>query len=195
MLKLGLTGGIGSGKSTVAKIFESLGIPVFYADDEAKKFLIDIRIKNKLRAIFGSNIFDSNNNVNKAALAQIVFSDSSQLQLLNTLIHPLLLREFANWAKIKEKQNYPYVVIEAAILFEAHFNKDVDKTLSIIADTEDRIKRVIKRDSVNREQVLARINNQWSDKQRAKKSDFVIDNSNNKMILASIIDLHNRFNK
>lgn len=189
MIRLGLTGGIGSGKTTAAKVFENIGIPVFYADDEAKKFLNNDNVKIELRNLFGNDILDSENNIIKAELAKIVFADSAQLEKLNSLIHPLLLGEFDLWSSKMKAFNHPLVVMEAAILLEANFVSRVDKVLTITANVEDRINRVMARDSVQREQVIARMNHQWSDDKRVEKSDFVIDNSDNKMMLKEIIQL------
>lgn len=188
MIKLGLTGGIGSGKSTVAKVFESLGVPVFYADDEAKKFLFHKEVKSKLQALYGSRVLDERGEVDKPTLASIVFTDEQELAKLNALIHPLLEQEFLSWAE--SKRGSQYIVKEAAILFEAGFDKSVDKILSVSAPLEQRIERVIKRDGVNRQQVLDRISKQWTDEQREAKSDFVINNADNQMILEQILQIH-----
>jgi dephospho-CoA kinase len=188
MIKLGLTGGIGSGKSTVAKVFESLGVSVFYADNEAKKFLYHEEVKAKLQALYGSRILDERREVNKPVLASIVFTDEKELAKLNALIHPLLEMEFLKWAESKKDEQY--IVKEAAILFEAGFDKSVDKVLSVSAPVDQRIERVIKRDSVNRQQVLDRISKQWTDEQREAKSDFVINNADNQMILEQILQIH-----
>jgi dephospho-CoA kinase len=188
MIKLGLTGGIGSGKSTVAKVFESLGVSVFYADNEAKKFLYHEEVKAKLQALYGSRILDERREVNKPVLASIVFTDEKELAKLNALIHPLLEMEFLKWAESKKYEQY--IVKEAAILFEAGFDKSVDKVLSVSAPVDQRIERVIKRDSVNRQQVLDRISKQWTDEQREAKSDFVINNADNQMILEQILQIH-----
>jgi dephospho-CoA kinase len=188
MIKLGLTGGIGSGKSTVAKVFESLGVSVFYADNEAKKFLYHEEVKAKLQALYGSRILDERREVNKPVLASIVFTDEKELAKLNALIHPLLEMGFLKWAESKKDEQY--IVKEAAILFEAGFDKSVDKVLSVSAPVDQRIERVIKRDSVNRQQVLDRISKQWTDEQREAKSDFVINNADNQMILEQILQIH-----
>lgn len=189
MIKLGLTGGIGSGKTSAAKVFEALGIPVFYADDEAKKFLHNDKVKDKLRILFGNGIFNSENNIIRGELAKIVFADSLKLEKLNSLIHPLLLDEFDSWSFKMQVLNHPLIVMEAAILFEANFFSKVDKVLTITANIENRINRVIARDSVQREQVIARMNHQWKDEERVALSDYVIDNSDNKLIIKAIIDL------
>jgi len=190
MIKLGLTGGIGSGKSTVAKVFQELGIAVYYADIEAKKFLFHDEIKKDLRTTFGTSVINGEGEVDKAVLASIVFTDEKQLAKLNALIHPLLENDFVTWSE--EKSNEKYIVKEAAILFEAGFDKSVDKILTISAPIEERIERVMKRDQVNRQQVLDRISKQWTDEQREAKSDFVINNADDQMILETILEIHNK---
>ena len=190
MIKLGLTGGIGSGKSTVAKVFQELGIAVYYADIEAKKFLFHDEIKKDLQAAFGASVINREGEVDKAVLASIVFTDEKQLAKLNALIHPLLENDFVTWSE--EKSNEKYIVKEAAILFEAGFDKSVDKILTISAPIEERIERVMKRDQVNRQQVLDRISKQWTDEQREAKSDFVINNADDQMILETILEIHNK---
>jgi len=193
MIKLGLTGGIGSGKSTVAKVFQELGTPVYYADDEAKKFLIDTKVVEQLVALFGKSIIDVDGLINKAALAAIVFTDEKELAKLNALIHPLLEQDFSAWAKRHSSEKY--IVKEAAILFEAGFDKSVDKILSVSAPLEQRIERVMRRDNVNRQQVLDRISKQWSDEQREAKSDFIIHNADGDMILSQILKIHEQLSK
>jgi len=190
MIKLGLTGGIGSGKSTVAKVFQELGVSVYYADNEAKKFLYHDDVKNKLQALFGTSVIDGQGEVDKAALASIVFTDKTQLEKLNALIHPLLEDDFLEWAN--QRSSEKYIVKEAAILFEAGFDKSVDKILSISAPVEERIKRVMERDQISRQQVLDRISKQWTDREREAKSDFVINNADGRMILASILAIHQK---
>ena len=192
MIKLGLTGGIGSGKTTVAKVFQELGVPVYYADNEAKKFLAYEMVKKRLVELFGSSVISSDNTVDKAALAAIVFTDEQQLAKLNALIHPLLEKDFEDWVN---RQDAPYVVEEAAILFEAGFDKSVDKVLSISAPLEQRIQRVIQRDKATRQQVLDRVTKQWTDAEREEKSDFVIQNGNNDRVLDKILEIHKMLSK
>jgi dephospho-CoA kinase len=189
MIKLGLTGGIGSGKSTVAKVFQEMGIPVYYADDEAKKFLAYEEVKKRLQVLFGAQVVNALGAIDKPVLASIVFTDEKELAKLNALIHPLLENDFQEWVL---KQNTSFIVKEAAILFEAGFDKSVDKILTISAPIDQRIDRVIKRDGVSRQQVLDRISKQWSDQQREAKSDFVIRNANEDMILAKILDIYSQ---
>lgn len=189
MIKLGLTGGIGSGKSTVAKVFQEMGIPVYYADDEAKKFLAYEEVKKRLQVLFGAQVVNALGAIDKPVLASIVFTDEKELAKLNALIHPLLENDFQEWVL---KQNTSLIVKEAAILFEAGFDKSVDKILTISAPIDQRIDRVIKRDGVSRQQVLDRISKQWTDQQREAKSDFVIRNANEDMILAKILDIYSQ---
>lgn len=171
---IGLTGGIGSGKTSIAKYFEQKGIPVYIADERAKIVSSKPEVVKKIISAFGQEILDENNNISKEKLAKIVFTNSQKLQLLNSIIHPEVKKDFTEWIK---KQNKPFVIKEAAILFESGSYKDCDIIITITAPIEERINRVMKRDKTTREKVLDRISNQWSDEQRIEKSDFVIENS------------------
>jgi dephospho-CoA kinase len=170
---IGLTGGIGSGKSTVAREFLALGIPVYFADVEAKKLLDETQVQQQLKAVFGEEIFDQAA-VNKAKLAAIVFTDSSKLQQLNSIIHPAVQVHFTQWLSLHSHQ--PFVVKEAAILFESGSAAQCDYVVSVQAPKADRVARVMARDQVSEAQVLSRMQHQWTDEQRAKKSDFIINN-------------------
>ena len=171
---IGLTGGIGSGKTSIAKYFEQKGIPVYIADERAKIVSSKPEVVHKIISAFGQEILDENDNISKEKLAKIVFTNSEKLQLLNSIIHPEVKKDFTEWIK---KQNKPFVIKEAAILFESGSYKDCDIIITITAPIEERINRVMKRDKTTREKVLDRISNQWSDVQRIEKSDFVIENS------------------
>ncbi len=175
---IGVTGGIGSGKTTLVQYFESLGIPVFIADDEAKKVMQLPQVISQIKSIFGETVFE-NEQLNRQQLAAIVFSNSEKLHQLNAIIHPVVQTQFKLW--LDQHILAPYVVYEAAILFESGSYKICDYTITITASLEDRITRVMQRDSVSREQVLQRINAQWTDVQRIAKSDFVIDNTDTKI--------------
>jgi dephospho-CoA kinase len=170
---IGLTGGIGSGKTTIAKHIKSLGIPVYIADDEAKKMLLLPETLNSLKLVFGNAIFDDEI-LNKDKLSTIVFNNPEMLEKLNQIIHPAVKNDFDNWLKVNK--NSPLVVKEAAILFESGSYKDCDAVITIVAPLNSRINRVIKRDNTNYEAVLSRINNQWTDEMRIAKSDYVIEN-------------------
>ncbi|SDX20404.1 dephospho-CoA kinase [Flavobacterium degerlachei] len=175
---IGLTGGIGSGKTTIANHFRSLGIPVYIADDEARNIMQSAEIITAIKETFGNSIFD-NDILNRAALAEIVFGNPAKLELLNAIVHPAVKKNFKEW--LLEHKNFPLVVYEAAILFENGNYKNFDWIITISAPLESRIERVMKRDGVTREQVLKRINSQWTDEQRISKSDFVIENINSEI--------------
>ena len=171
---IGLTGGIGSGKTTLANYFDSLGIPVFIADDEAKRLMQSSAILEAIKTSFGDAIFE-NGQLNRQQLAAIVFSDPEKLNQLNNIIHPAVKKQFTIW--LSQYQTAPFVIYEAAILFESGSYQNCDIIITITAPFEDRIARVMQRDSSSREQVVMRINAQWTDEQRISKSDFVIDNT------------------
>ena len=172
---IGLTGGIGSGKTTVANHFIAAGIPVYIADDEARKIMQSPEILKKIEKIFGSVIF-KNEVLNRQKLAEIVFSNPDKLKQLNGIIHPAVKKHFGNW--ILNYKNSPFVIYETAILFESGSYKDCDKIITVTAPLETRIERVNQRDKTSRENVLKRIKMQWTDDQRHGKSDFVIENIN-----------------
>ncbi|MCZ8090390.1 dephospho-CoA kinase [Flavobacterium sp.] len=170
---IGLTGGIGSGKTTIAKHFASLGIPVYIADDEAKKLMDNSEIIAKLQAVFGEEIIE-NKKIDRKALAQIVFQNPKKLKILNSIIHPAVKKHFTDW--LSTYKNHPIIIKEAAILFESGSYKDCDSIITVTSPLEERVNRVMKRDNASRESILDRINNQWTDEQRISKSDYVIIN-------------------
>ena len=171
---IGLTGGIGSGKTTIARLFEAEGIPVYIADDEAKKIMILPETIQLVRECFGQEVI-VNHQIDKKKLSEIVFNQLEKLKELNKIIHPLVKKHFDNWVK---KQNSPFVIKEAAILFESGSYKYCDQIITVIASEETRIKRVMSRDNSTKEAVLDRIKNQWSDSQKTSKSDYIIENEN-----------------
>lgn len=170
---IGLTGGIGSGKTTIANHLKSLGIPVYHSDDQAKKILYLPETIDSLKSAFGNVVF-TNELFDKDKLAKLVFNNPEQLKVLNQIIHPAVKVDFENW--LKANKNSPLIIKEAAILFESGSYKDCDVIISISAPQEIRIQRVIERDLLTYEEVVSRINNQWTDEMRNKKSDYVIDN-------------------
>ena len=170
---IGLTGGIGSGKTTIAKHIISLGIPVYIADDKAKKILMLPETLKSLKLVFGNAIFEGEI-LNKDKLSAIVFNNPKKLKQLNQITHPGIKKDFDNWLKANE--NFPLVVKEAAILFESGSYKDCDVIITIVAPIEERIHRVMTRDNTNSEAVLSRINNQWTDQMKSDKSDYIIEN-------------------
>lgn len=170
---IGLTGGIGSGKTTVARQFEQLGIPVYIADDEAKKVMQSKEAIAALKNVFGLDVFSAGV-PDRKKLADIVFSNPQKLEELNKIIHPLVKKDFDQW--VMEKSHFPFVIKEAAILFESGSYKDCDIIITVSAPLELRIERVMRRDNTDYESVLSRINNQWTDEMRFAKSDFIIEN-------------------
>ena len=173
MMVVGLTGGIGSGKSTIAKAFAALGIAVFNSDEQAKALIANnAQVKKRIIAAFGEEAYQ-NGEYNRAYIAQIVFNNSEKLAILNGIVHPALAKYFKRWAK---EQTSPYVLKEAAILFESGSYKDCDYIITVTAPEEVRIARVMARDHCTEAQVRARMAQQWSDAQRIALSDAVIEN-------------------
>lgn len=170
---IGLTGGIGSGKTTIANHFMKAGIPVYIADDEARKIMQSAEIIAEIKQTFGNSIFE-NDILNREKLAEIVFNNPEKLKLLNAIIHPAVKKHFSNW--ILDYKDTPFIIYEAAILFESGNYKNCDFIITVTAPLESRIQRIIDRDKTTREQILKRINAQWSDDQRISKSDYVIEN-------------------
>lgn len=170
---IGLTGGIGSGKTTIANYFKEMGVPVYIADDKAKEIMQSQSIIKEIRAVFGDAIFE-NEVLNRAKLADIVFNDTDKLNQLNAIIHPAVKKDFELW--LQKNKNYDYVIYEAAILFESGRYKECDVVITVTAPVEIRIERVIKRDKTSRKQVLERMNMQWNDEKRIPMSNFIIFN-------------------
>jgi dephospho-CoA kinase len=188
MVKVGITGGIGSGKSTVSRIFELLGIPVYYADTAAKEIMhTDEELKAAVKAHFGTTIYGADGMLDRAALGKIVFNDKEQLELLNSLVHPATIRHSEEWA---DRQTSVYVIKEAALLFESGSFQYMDKMIGVFAPQPMRIERVMKRDQVTREEVLARIHKQIDDKIKMRLCDYVIHNDEQQMVIPQVLALH-----
>jgi len=183
---IGLTGGIGSGKTTIANYFKEMGVPVYIADDEARKLMQSKFIIEEIKKIFGDSLFEDDI-LNRAKLAEIVFNDSRKLDQLNAIVHPAVKKDFTAW--LEAKKNYAYVIYEAAILFESGRYKDCDVVITVTAPEEKRIERVIKRDKTNKEQVLDRMRMQWKDEERISKSDFIILNDNLKNAKEEVVKI------
>ena len=183
---IGLTGGIGSGKSVVAKLFATLGIPVFNADEAAKRIMqTSPEIKAKLIHQFGSDIYDDSG-LDKEKLAGIVFNDPFQLQLLNAIVHPVTIQAAKDWAA---KQTSPYVIKEAALIFESGAADGLLKVIGVTAPLSLRTHRVMQRDGITKEQVDARMRNQISDTIKMRLCDYVIENNNQQMVLPQVLDI------
>lgn len=191
MIKIGITGGIGSGKSTVCKVFKVLGIPVFNADEEARRLMQeDKNLVEKIKELFGEEAY-LNNKLNRAKLAAMVFENKDLLQKLNAVVHPAVGKEFIRWA---EKQtNQPYVIKEAAILFESNAHRGLDYVIAVSAPEKLRIERIMQRDGVSAEQVKQRMKNQWPERKKVQLADFVVVNDDKKMVLPQVMRLHDIF--
>lgn len=194
MLKVGITGGIGSGKTTVCKVFETLGVPVYYADLEAKKIQEeDAEVKGAILKEFGENILNASGSIDRAKLAAIVFNDKDKLQKLNNIVHPAVANHFNNW--LTANKTSKYTLQEAAILFESGVYKRVDKIISVIAPVDIRILRTAKRDSISEELVQQRMKNQISDEEKIKRSDFIIYNDEQQLLIPQVIRIHEQLNQ
>jgi len=187
MRRVGLTGNIGSGKSLVAQIFKTFGVPVFDADKEAKEILFSPGVSIKVIQLFGNKIF-SQGEIDKKKLAQLVFNSELALQKLNSIIHPAVREKFENWSK--SITGKPYLIYEAAILFESGHYKHLDAVITVDADPEIRIQRVMDRDAVSREQVLDRMRNQWPDKRKNELADFVVNNNGDELLIRQLEKVH-----
>jgi len=187
---IGLTGGIGSGKTTVAKMFRQLGVPVYIADEEAKKLMHTARVRKQIINLFGEQAY-CNNQLNNKLIAQIVFKDKALLQQLNTIVHPEVRRHFQQWVK---KQKAPYVIKENAILFETGTAENYDFTILVTADKDVKLSRIQQRDNSSIEEIEARMDNQWPDDKKVSLADYVIDNSMSIFETEQqVLSLHQRF--
>ena len=186
--RLGITGGIGSGKTSVGRVFNVLGIPVFSADETAREIMeSDQNIIENVNALAGRNMY-TDGYLDRKALAGMIFNDSNLLVKINNIVHPVVRGKFIKWS---EQQESDYVILEAAILFESGTYKILDRILTVIAPMEERIERVVKRNNLTREQVLDRIRNQSDDDFKIPRSYYVINNSDNEMIIPAVIKIHN----
>jgi len=189
IFRLGITGGIGSGKSTVCKVFNVLGVPVFSADDEGRIIMeTDPELKKDLEKIAGCELY-AEGMLDRKKLASLIFNDKELLSRVNALVHPKVFSRYLEWC---EEQVADYVIFETAILFETGAEKYVDKTVAVTAPLEQRVQRVMGRNLMSREQVMERVKNQMSEKEILERSDFNIDNAEDIMIIPQVMDIHNR---
>ncbi len=187
MIRIGVTGGMGSGKSVVCELFRLHGAPVFDADKEAK-LLNDTspRIKEELTRHFGSDLYKKGK-LDRQKLATLIFHDKQNLALVNSIIHPVLADQFIKWSK--ERDSYPFVVIDAAVLFEAGFEQHVDKVITIYAPEAERIERVTRRDGIRKSQVMARMQHQIPEEEKAKRADHVIYNDGQHSLIQQVANI------
>ncbi|EPA00075.1 Dephospho-CoA kinase [Indibacter alkaliphilus LW1] len=186
---IGITGGIGSGKTTVSKIFSILGIPIYYADDRAKWLMANnLDLIQKIKENFGEESYTENGELNRKYLAEKVFSDPENTTIINALVHPAVGADFENWAT---SQNSPYILKEAALLFETGSYKQLDKIINVSAPLKLRISRVMARDPQRDEkQINAIIDKQMPDEEKNKKADFIIKNGENKLLIPQVLKIH-----
>lgn len=197
ILQLGITGGIGTGKSTVCKIFETLGIAVYDADTRAKLVMITDKIlKQELKKAFGEEVYLSENEINRDYLVKTVFSNqdnNSKVEILNSIVHPAVGRDYLTWYTENEAKS-PYLLKEAALMFESDSYKVLDAIIVVHAPLEERIKRVLQRDSHRtEEQVRAIISKQMPESEKLKRADFVIYNDGSKPLIKQVLELHEEF--
>ena len=189
MIKIGLTGGIGSGKTTVAKIFELLGIPVYYADDAAKRIMNeDEELKTAIQKQFGKDAYD-NEGLNRTFLSAKVFTDPSRLEILNSLVHPATIGDAAKWMS---QQKTSYTIKEAALIFESGSAEHLDYVIGVYAPPHLRIKRAMERNHLSHEEVTQRINKQLDENIKMKLCDFVIYNDEQHLLIPQVIELHKK---
>ncbi|MEM8528377.1 MAG: dephospho-CoA kinase [Bacteroidota bacterium] len=188
-MKIGITGGIGSGKTTVCKIFETLGIPIYYADDRAKQLMTESEeLKAQIVEHFGVATYNEAGKINRAHLANIVFNNPDKLLLLNSLVHPAVHQDAEEWHHAQK--NAPYTIKEAALLFESGSFRQLDKIICVYAPESARLQRVMQRDDVKEAQVLARMNKQLSDFDKIQLSDFVITNNQQQFLIQQVLKIH-----
>lgn len=194
MLKVGITGNIGSGKTTVAKVFELLGVKVFYADAEAKKVMTtDTVLIEEVKNAFGSESYLPDSSLNRKHIAAIVFNNEDELKKLNALVHPAVFRAFYEWVKLYATE--PYVIKEAAVLFESGSYQFCDETILVAAPLETRIKRVMSRDNISRAEVEAREARQFTQEKKMELANYVLVNYDSQLLIPQIIKLHQHFLK
>jgi dephospho-CoA kinase len=188
MLKVGLTGNLGSGKSIISRIFEILAIPVYHADDVSKGFLTDRVVREKVFNIFGGKVFSAPDEIDRKALGKVVFSDPELLSRLNAILHPMVHEDFRRWCGlIKDK---PYVIQEAAIIYESGFKNEYDRIIHVSCPLEIAIGRAMKRDHTSRDAVLQRVRFQLDNEEKAALSDYVILNDGSQLVIPQVLLIH-----
>jgi dephospho-CoA kinase len=189
-MKIGITGGIGSGKTTVCRIFETLGIPVFYADDESKIILFtDSSVLEQVRKIFGEKVF-TDGIPDRKKLATIVFNNPEKLRQLNSILHSMVFQHFENW--MLEKKDSSYILMEAALIYETAREKFLDKVIVVSASEEIRIRRIMMRDKISEADVRARMSQQYTQELKEEKADFIIENNENQLLIPQVMEIHEK---
>lgn len=184
---IGITGGIGSGKSTVAKVFAVMGIPVYSSDDRAKAMYYEPEVKEKVVHLLGTEVYSNETTINKSHIASRIFSDKTILEQINAIIHPAVGRDFEKWILLQK--NVPFVLKESAILFETGIYKTLDANILVVSPEKLRVKRITKRDHLSEEEVLKRFRSQLSDEQKIPLADFVIHNDEEHSIIQQVLEV------
>ncbi len=196
MQKIGITGSIGSGKSIVCKIFEQLGVPIYNADERAKILMIsNAEMITKVKLLFGHESYTETGELNRKHLSDIAFNNKDLLTQLNQIVHPIVFKDFENWLLKKEQLNINYIIKEAALMFETDSYKKLDKFIVVTAPMELRISRTMQRDSILKEQVLSRMNNQLSQEEKLAKADYEIINDEQTSLIEQVFSLHQLLSK
>lgn len=191
MIKVGITGNIGSGKSTIAKLFALLGIPVYDADSRAKAIMLDdAQLKSDLITQFGEETYFADATLNRAHLSQQVFNNPDKLNALNALVHPAVFRDFNSWLNQHKTSHTPYILKEAALLVESGSFKDLDYLILVQADEELRLQRSMARDAVSAEAVLSRMKNQMPQENKVPYAQFFIQNNSNDLLIPQVLEIH-----
>jgi len=186
--KIAITGGIGAGKSLVSLLFETLGIPVYNADIEAKRLMnSDRNLKSAIKQLLGNASYHRNGRLNRKFIASRVFENKNTLKALNNIVHPAVRKDFDSWA---QKQNAEYVLEESAIVFEADLAKYFKAIILVVADRDTRIQRIIDRDATNKNAVINRMNNQWPDDRKIQLADYIINNDGSKSLIKQVYSIH-----
>jgi len=193
MITVGLTGGIGSGKSYISKVFLALGIPLYNADEQAARLTASSKsILQKLQENFGDKVIEEGK-LQRSKLADIVFKNPAKLSVLNAIIHPAVEEDFKSW--LPEQNSARYVIKEAAILFETGSYKQLDYNILVCSDIDHRIDRLILRDGISEEDIKHRMANQWSDEQKKPLADFIISNTGTELVVPQVIKIHQKLLK
>jgi dephospho-CoA kinase len=191
MLRIGVTGNIGAGKSVVCRIFELLGVPVYYADPAARSLMErDPRLVEEIKKLFGKGAYTNDGALNRKYLGQIVFKDRNMLEKLNALVHPAVARDFEAWAG---RQQATYCIKEAALLFESGSYQELDQTILVVAAENTRLRRVMERDGLTESEVRLRMDKQMPQEEKEKWADHIIDNNGNTGLVRQVLQLHKVF--
>jgi len=194
MIKVGLTGGIGSGKTTIAHFFEILGIPIYYSDSKAKALMMrNLSLKKQLIDVLGRTAYLETGELNRKYISDLIFNNQLLLEQINAIIHPFVEEDFEDFCSLHKDKSY--VIKESAILIETELYKQLDKIILVISESTQRVQRVMDRDALSQESVLQKISKQFTDQEKRKFSDYIIENNNNKLLIPQLLSIHNQLLK